>query len=219
LYDADIAANDASFGEFVDRLSALGLYENSLLVFVSDHGEEFYEHGSWEHGNTLYDEQILVPLLIKFPGRRMAGRRTDIVANHVDLLPTLIASAGATIPDGSDGRSLLPYLAGEIDDRGPAISYVKLDGIESESILLDRSKFIRNLADDHVVPRRPTELYDLARDPTEHDNLVLEQPVQAGFLQTLLRGLALKGDPALSAEAAELPEHVREQLRALGYSP
>jgi arylsulfatase A-like enzyme len=218
LYDAEIAANDASFGAFVGGLHELGLYDDALVVFVSDHGEEFFDHGWWEHGDTLYAEQLFVPLLIKFPGRRMAGRRTDVVGCHVDLLPTILASAGAAIPGDIDGRSLLPYLDGRADARRAATAYLDLDGNRLESIVLERSKLIRNSGESLFPARPPVQLFDLDRDPRERSNLAAERAVAAGYLQALLRSTTA-GKAALSGEARALPPQVQEQLRALGYAP
>ena len=70
LYDAEIASNDASFGELLNYLRLNNSYEDTLIVFVSDHGEEFYEHGRLGYGSQLFDEVVKVPLLIKVPGER-----------------------------------------------------------------------------------------------------------------------------------------------------
>ncbi len=75
LYDAEIAENDAAFGELVDELERRGLAETTAVLLTSDHGEEFYEHGGWKHGFTLYEEQLRVPFVLRLPGRAHAGAR------------------------------------------------------------------------------------------------------------------------------------------------
>src|SRR5882672_1253582 len=74
-YDGEIAYGDQQFARFVAELKAKGLYDRALLVFLADHGEEFGDHGNWTHGTSLYDELVHIPLLVKFPGGRGAGRR------------------------------------------------------------------------------------------------------------------------------------------------
>ena len=93
-YDAEVVYADREFGRFVDLLRHLGLYDESVIVFLSDHGEEFGEHGSFGHGRTMYEEMLRVPLMIKLPGSRDGGTRIDDLANVVDVLPTLLEVAG-----------------------------------------------------------------------------------------------------------------------------
>src|SRR6202166_1593884 len=95
LYDAQIAHADSQFGLLLQRLRDLGLYDRTVVVLVSDHGEEFLDHGLFAHGHSLYQEILHVPLVIRWPDGRYAGRRVDSLAQHVDLLPTILAAAGA----------------------------------------------------------------------------------------------------------------------------
>ena len=75
LYDAEILETDRAFGALLERLRALDLYQGSLIALVSDHGEEFSEHGGWSHGRTLYQEQLEIALIVRFPGPTPAPRR------------------------------------------------------------------------------------------------------------------------------------------------
>jgi arylsulfatase len=88
LYDAEVAAADTSFGALLDELGRRGLADETIIVFVSDHGEEFADHGGFEHSRTLYEEVLRVPLIVRAPG--FAPRRVAASAQHVDLLPTLL---------------------------------------------------------------------------------------------------------------------------------
>ena len=76
-YDGDVAFGDREFGRFVRELKALGLYDDALVVFLADHGEEFQDHGLWLHGRSLFDELIHIPLVVKFPGKRAARARAS----------------------------------------------------------------------------------------------------------------------------------------------
>ena len=103
----------------MDRFKRLDLYDDMMILVVSDHGEEFFEHGDWEHGETLYEEQLQVPLILKLPGNRGAGQVLDVRAGHVDVMPTLLEVIGAEVPQDVDGKSLLPALLGEDSQGGP----------------------------------------------------------------------------------------------------
>jgi arylsulfatase A-like enzyme len=217
LYDAEIASDDARFGGLVAELKRLDLYDSAMIIVVSDHGEEFADHGWWEHGKTLYEEQTRVPLIIKFPNGYGAGRRIATTAQHIDVLPTILEHAGVAVPASLAGRNL----AGMLDDSSggsvPAMSYLNLDGFETDSTVQDRWKLIRQHRQAYG-PRRPkAELFDLGRDPGEQQNLVDQDPVRAGYLQTLQRAATTQETRRIRPKRAVLSESVQEHLRALGY--
>jgi arylsulfatase A-like enzyme len=218
LYDAEVAFNDHSFGKLVGELKRLGLYDSALILFVSDHGEEFYDHGWWEHGRTLYGEQLGVPLLIKFPRSWLGGRTTRVVAEHVDLLPTILDYSGIEEPEWIDGRSLLPYLHNAKDDGRLATSFLNLDNREIESVIFQRQKLIRNQKQTLAPRAAGFQFFDLADDAQERRNLAYERPVIVGYLKTLVRAQLQNPKNVLKAgRPAVLPAAVKEQLRALGY--
>lgn len=214
LYDAEIAANDAAFGRLVSELQARGLYDSLMLVFVSDHGEELLDHGGWEHGATLYQELVHVPLLLKLPGGTGAGRRIGEMVRQVDVLPTVLDVLGSKIPAGIQGTSLLPLLQGSLRRPPAAFSSLNVDGRRIESAILRDKKLIHTLAHD----RRPLglELYDLAADPEEQRNLAAVDPAAVRGLSWLLEQRAKAGSPKKAPEVPLDPELAR-QLRALGY--
>jgi arylsulfatase A-like enzyme len=218
LYDGEIAFNDASFGAFLEELRRLDLYDSSIIILVSDHGEEFYDHGWWQHGETLYREQLDVPLIIRFPSGWRAGTKASFIAQHIDLLPTIVDYVTAHEPAGVQGRSLLPGL----DDPAhaperPAISYLKLWGAEMESITYGNAKLVRNLGGLKVRPPPPEQMFDLEKDPKELHNVAYEQRTRAGFLRSILASQHNSVSSRLPSEGGPLPQAVREQLRALGY--
>jgi arylsulfatase A-like enzyme len=211
LYDAEIAANDAAFGAFVDELRRLDLYDDSLILFTADHGEEFHEHGGWEHGRTLYDEVLRIPFVLKLPGQQQGSRRDD-AAQQIDLLPTVAELLGLRISPGGRGRSLLgpPPGDGQAPPRS-VFSYLDLDGNRLASVVDGCYRLIVR------YERHPgVELYDLAADPGEEVNLVAGAPVVAEYLESRLathRGVAVAPQVAPDALAPE----IRRQLQALGY--
>jgi len=217
LYDAEVAANDAAFGRLVAELRARGLYDPLLLVFVSDHGEEFLDHGGWEHGATLYQELVHVPLLLKLPGGAGAGRRIGETVRQVDVFPAVLDVLGGKASPAIQGRSLLSLLQAPSRRRQTApaaFSSLDLDGRRIESVILQGRKLIHTLAHD----RRPAglELYDLASDPGERRNLAAADPATVRGLSWLLEQGKRAGAPAKAPPVALEPA-LEEQLRALGY--
>lgn len=112
LYQAEILAFDYYFGEFINYLKKEGIYDQSLIVFFSDHGEEFYEHLGWGHGHSLYNELIKVPLIIKFPGSKFKNLNIEDNVGIIDVLPTLLDYLDIEQKGKIDGISLMPLIRG-----------------------------------------------------------------------------------------------------------
>jgi len=110
LYDEEILAADRALGQLVDGLKARGRYDNTLLVVTSDHGEEFWEHGRFEHGHDLWSELTRIPLVLHGPGAR-GGKKVETIVEHVDLVAALVHVSGATI-DGLPGADLFEVAKG-----------------------------------------------------------------------------------------------------------
>ncbi|HYH46410.1 MAG TPA: sulfatase, partial [Thermoanaerobaculia bacterium] len=218
LYEAEVAANDRSFGALLAELRRRGLWEDTVVVLVSDHGEEFFEHGGWEHGRSLHAEVLDVPLIVRFPGLG-EGRQVAALAQHVDLLPTLLAALGLPAPAGVEGRNLLARL-GESDGEGegetawdPAVySELDLDGRTGTAVTTPVWRLI-----DRRGPTAAVLLYARREDPRERRDLARARPVEAGFLRSLLRARALLPGRTLTPGTGRIDEAMREQLRALGY--
>ncbi|NNL66603.1 MAG: sulfatase-like hydrolase/transferase, partial [Myxococcales bacterium] len=145
LYLEEIEYLDGNFGKLLTKLRALGIYDDTVIVLVSDHGEEFHEHQGWWHGLTLYEEQIHVPLLVKWPeGQRGAPPRVDApIARLIDVAPTLAALAGAELPSGMQGTDLRAR-NGNLAERD-AVHFAEEDheGNVLTAIRTDRWKLIR----------------------------------------------------------------------------
>lgn len=107
LYDGEIAYTDAAVGKFFEYLRAKGLYERAMISVMADHGEALGDHGETAHGVFLYDETIHVPLVIKLPNERSAGKRVDRRAVLVDVAPTILQTVGLPIPKEMQGESQL----------------------------------------------------------------------------------------------------------------
>jgi arylsulfatase A-like enzyme len=190
-----------------------GLWEETIVVFLSDHGEEFHDHGGWEHGRTLHTEMLDVPLLVRLPGAG-EGRAVDRLAQHVDVLPTLLDALGLPVPAAVEGRSLLPAIAGageEPSEDEAAFSWLDVVGFRSASVSTPAWRFIEDRA-----PRAERSLFARRDDPAERRNLVRERAVRAGYLRSLLRGTE-SGGARLRAGEGTVDDELRERLRALGY--
>jgi len=218
-YLGEIGYCDHEIGRLLDALAALGRTDDTLVVFIADHGEAFGEHGFSEHGNTVHPEEIHVPLILRFPGTVPAGRRVPALVPSAAAHTTIRELVGLEIPRHVEAESLTPFL--EADGAGadrPAFSelYWRLgvrEGVCPQVGLHDgRYKCIL-----HLPPSDRTLLYDVRRDPGERTDLSAAQPeVSKAMAETIRRfirerkGSVLKTDQPLS-EAAE------RRLRALGY--
>jgi arylsulfatase A-like enzyme len=217
LYDGEIRAMDTTLGELFEFLRATRLAENTCVVFTSDHGDEFGEHGGLSHNHTkLYDELIRVPLIVWCPSRVQGGRVVDGLASHTDILPTILELTGTAVPAGLDGMTLLPALNGErLPNRTVTISEV--DGsVEKrkgtvKALRTERHKLIESTIDGSEM------LFDLGADRAETTDLAAQQPDLARQVRALADGRP-RGPAAGAAPTVTLDNAMRERLRALGYT-
>lgn len=207
LYLAEVAYNDSTFGALIQQLKQRGLYESTLIVLVSDHGEEFQEHGSYLHGWTLYEEQLDVPMVVRYPGGEGAGSSVSAKVNHMDLFHTVVAFTGA-VPacDGVDLRGAIPN---RLDS-----SYLVATPVRTrEAIYYKQWKMIRTIHRVKNVDREKLEIYDLQADPGEKEELTDKRPALKGYLA---KKLSEMGEPIRGKEV-QLSEERVEQLKALNY--
>lgn len=184
-YDREIAYLDVEIGKVIARMKKLGIYDESLILFLSDHGEIMVDAADRYFGHTtLYEGNIKVPLLIKLPNQELKGAKFDGLAQHVDLFPTILDVAEIKAGLDLDGRSLLPLIKGDqILEEETAYAFGNYaNGVPSRSIWIDRWKFIKNYTGMYIgspsyFPRpvediSERELYELENDPKELNNLV-----------------------------------------------
>ncbi len=226
LYDAEIAFNDAEYGRLIRHLKKLGLYESTLIVFISDHGEEFLDHGFWEHGNSLFNEQLHVPFILKLPQGLGKGVRVSANVAQIDILPTILEFLGDPLPPSLQGWSLLPLIASAetAAPRPPAFAHLNIDSLELESVVLDHRKLIHDFKpvtgatrDDRKLLASDLRLYDLSNDWGERTDLTEQQPIWTGYLYTLLKYRRELGTARASPLEGEIDEDLRQRLEALGY--
>jgi choline-sulfatase len=209
-YDGEIAAADEIVGRLIDSLKRRQLYDDALVVLLSDHGEGLGDHGEQEHGLFLYRDTIRVPLVIKLPGRRDAGRRVTTPVQHIDLVPTILDVLRLPREAGLQGRSLVPlFSGGSIAEQGlyaeALYSRYHFGWSELYSLTDAQYSFIR-------APR--DELYDIQKDPGQLTNLAPQRDATRGAMRAALdrltAGASIGAPTNVSAEA-------QERLRALGY--
>lgn len=216
LYRGEVALMDRYLGGILDALTARGLAESTLVILLSDHGDEFWDHGSIGHGHTVYEEQLRIPFLMRLPGVLPAGRRVAANVGLVDLTPTLLDLLGFDVPDSMQGESLLAYLGSKEQDL-PLRASFGTSAFDSESVVFGRWKLIRD--EGKELPR--VTLFDIKNDPRESVNLADEHPVVVGALEQMRRWqleIAKRLDiPREAIDSHDVPERVRQKLEALGY--
>lgn len=242
LYDGGIRYMDEYFIKpLIETLKTLNLYNDTMIIFTSDHGEEFYEHGGWTHDHTLYNELIRVPLIIKFPGSKFKGMKIKEVSRIIDIMPTVLESLGIHFSAKDfDGSSLIKSIDGGMKQENLSLGFnyfyftkpdktlkVRLMNI---SMCNDSHKLILNdeYPDWHHLFRDPasfpfpvdkTELFDFTQDPLERNNLENKLIKVKNVLIESIRPYYQKAKK-LEIEfkpGALADENLREKLRALGY--
>jgi arylsulfatase A-like enzyme len=176
-YDGDVAFGDREFGRFVRELKAAGLYEDALVVFLADHGEEFQDHGGWLHGRSLFDELIRIPLVVKFPGNRGAGRRVAEQVQGLDVVPTVLDAMGLPVPRDLGGQPLQRAVAGGSKTR-TALAEISHRGFVAYGARTEGDKYVRRFSpDDDAL------YFDLRADPREQASVAEQNPERVRLLQ------------------------------------
>ena len=217
LYDAGIRYLDSELGKLFEKLETLGIYDDALIIVTSDHGEEFREHGKFLHSRT-YEESIAVPLLIKFPARAYAGEHYFVLAESVDLMPTVLDQLGVEIPDGLQGKSLLPSITSGARLREYSFSQDKARR-RRFSLSDERHKLIYDTKLD------VGQLFDLVQDPREQVDLSKARPQLLEAMKTELRMQLANYRKQASmihklpdeAPGTGLSEEEKQRLRGIGY--
>jgi arylsulfatase A-like enzyme len=206
-YDEGIRFVDDGLGQVFDELRRRGLYDNTLIIVTSDHGEEFLEHGSLAHGHSLYDELIRVPLIVKFPcpGPYCAPRVVDSQVELVDIFPTVMAAIGEAPHAELVGKDLAQADDGERNAYSEHSAMIALRTPEWKWIY----KPPEDSGELYHLPKDPGEITDLAADESE-----LARSFTTQVLDFTVTHQKLVGDEGTLVEA---DEKMLENLKALGY--
>jgi arylsulfatase A-like enzyme len=236
-YDGSIRGMDVEVARLMQTLERLGIADDTLVVFLSDHGEEFLEHDRMFHGQTVYGELTQVPLVMHWPAGLSTPRVVNEVVQSIDIMPTLLELSGITPPPGLQGQSLGPLLeesTGGVQahswQRRPAIAEKQLTDpkkgaappphdTESFAITDGQWKLIRNTARPRGGPE--FELYDFAKDPLDQTDVSAQHPEVVARLSKALDGWkrmagAARLKPDSEATKNLSPEQL-QRLRSLGY--
>lgn len=206
LYDGEVAYADRSLGRFFDRLRELGRYDDALIVVTSDHGEMLGEHGAAGHGGLPYEELVRVPLLVKYPRSRDAGRRVPRRVSTLGVFPTILAELGIDPPSNIEGVPLDEPHRVWVED----VNFVG----ERVTVGYDGDRKIVYVTQNPYGALPSATLFDLGRDPGE------DEPA-GGFAEVgrdeALVDLATRPRPANPLSAPPVEPARRRKLRALGY--
>ena len=212
-YRGEIAYTDAMIGKVFEWLKGEQLYDDSLVVLTSDHGESLGEHGEPTHGLFVYESVLRVPLIVKWPGQRYAGTKIADPTQSIDILPTVLQSLRLNKPPAAQGIGLLSIVTSKAAPR--RIHYAEslyprtqLGWSALRSVREGKFKYIQ-------APR--AELYDLSADPKELQNLVHQNKSMANRLQTSLKDLRNRLENQKPTQPKQVDPQTMAKLRALGY--
>ena len=214
-YDDEVRETDAAFGALLDGLRARGLDEGTVVLFLSDHGEEFFEHGGWTHAHSLFEEVVRIPCILRPPPGAGRGARVEGAARIEDMLPTLLDLCGLATDAPVDGRSLVPRMRGGTEAPGTSTGICRRPGSTEvvRSAIAGGWKLV-------AAPPGATggeRFFDLARDPGEA-RPVPDPPAEvAAALRALLEEAARIDAARGAAMRTTLPAEMRRDLEALGY--
>jgi arylsulfatase A-like enzyme len=213
-YRLEVEGLDQAVGRLLGKLEELGLRQNSLIVFTSDHGESLGEHNHIGHISNLYNPLVRVPLIMSFPGRLPSGLTIRQPVSHLDLTPTILEliTKGPT-PSGLRGRSLLQLINGADQPQLPIVAetYKPEAPFDRQALVWQGYKYIITWDRDHRA------LFHLPDDPQELRTLADSDPARTEQMHDLLMQRLSEIESRGKADEAELSEEDIAQLRALGY--
>jgi arylsulfatase A-like enzyme len=230
-YDGEIRNNDANFERFVEKLRQLGVLDNTLIIVLSDHGEEFWDHGWTGHGQSVYQELAHSFLLMWNPALLPRARRVAEPVQLIDVMPTILDLLGLKTPELVEGQSLMPLARGQSFQRRGLVVSSRLAGVhpvgpvpenaaDSFAIINAKWKFIyrKNAAKAGV---NKVELYDRASDRTERRDVADRYPREVermvGELAQWIDAQNKIRDVVGHAGTTTLDRKTLEQMRSLGY--
>ena len=217
LYEKSLHYLDAQIGRLMCSLEKLGFDSNTIILLLSDHGEEFLDHGRWGHWESnLYDEILRVPFII----RMSDGSASQVIRRQVrllDLMPTILDLCGCPLPSDLMGVSLVPVCTHNESEYEVemAISEMRRDPWHRIAVRTEAFKYIW----DSKRPNEP-DLYDLRSDPGETRNVREHFPQEVSQFQASVEAHRLRvaaTEPAIAVPKLELDEEVASRLRDLGY--
>ena len=220
LYEQAVHYTDTQVGQLLDYLENSSHADNTIVVVVSDHGEEFLERQYWGHVETnLYDEIVRVPLIIGLPSL-VSGKVVDRQVRTLDIMPTVLDLCDCSLPDGVEGTSLVPLWSGGEDHYNGTVAISERwrnigDVSHIIAVRTDSFKYIWDINQ----PHQP-KLYNLQTDPDEKHDVLEQFPEKAQELQAYVDEHLRRAEqttPDSDVSEPELDEEVVSRLRDLGY--
>lgn len=214
-YAAEVAFTDHCIGRVIAKLKELDMYDTSLIIVTSDHGEALGDHGEQTHGYFIYQETVKVPLIVKLPALNKARRITQ-VTGLVDIVPTVCSLLGIDSPADIQGKDLSPYLLGQLE---PYVGrHVYTQSLRPTTYM---ASALLGVVDDnykYIQTSRP-ELYDLAKDPKELNNLAEDEPNRVRIMKDMLSQILKETvrEDEFSRSQSFLDAEARKRLESLGY--
>jgi arylsulfatase A-like enzyme len=217
LYDGSVRYLDSFIKVLLDEIRRHGLERRTILLFTSDHGEELFENGEFDHISSMRREVLRVPFILWGPGRIPAGETHATPVASLDILPTLVELAGGA-PEGTlQGASLVPLLAGETGGFARTL-FSESDADKDERLVAAWEGNYKVILRD--LEAASAELFDLARDPGETRDLAAIEPQRVARLRELILAWRAENERIhewIGEATTEIDPEIEKRLRALGY--
>jgi len=223
MYDASITQNDKAFGDLMAELKSLGLYDKTLVILMSDHGEEFFEHEGMAHGQTLYQEQVKHLFIVKLPHQLNAGRIIEDNVQEIDIFPTLLDLAGESPSAHVSGKSLKRLLLSSDSPDSPVHQeiFMETGAILDKKAIVDGKWKLIHTGTEWTNDVREYELYALESDPGEQTDLFGRNPIVAHYLRNRLFNWVNAQEKLANIGKEDIEKTLTqkeiEELKALGY--
>lgn len=217
VYHAEVAFVDAQIKRLIDGLKKMKMWDRTTLIITADHGEEFWDHNGFEHGHTMYDELIRIPLIVRLPKHMTVVRhRVKTQVRALDLMPTIFELAGLKPLAEFDGESLLNLMLTSAETKNrPILSEGTLYGVDKLSWRVGSHKYI------HDLGGQGDELYHVSLDPGETHNLIEQKPDLARQLRTQLLDfrsrLEQRTSSLMETQEVNMKSHLLDAIRSTGY--
>jgi len=209
LYDGEIRYMDHHAGRLFTRLDELDLWDRTLVVVTADHGELFGEHDAFGHGNTLYQEELHIPFIVKYPRGEAEQKTTEDFVQLVDVLPIVLERLGIPRPPGVQG-GVPPEIGHPIVAEVNPLPFFS-EGGDFRAIFHGSYKYVWNSKANHA-------LFNLKDDPRETENLLAQEAGRAGTMErALTRYVDALPPPGAAGPAQAVDEETLKALRSMGY--
>lgn len=213
-YDAGVPQIDEYLAQLRDRMNELGAWKDSYVILTADHGESLGEHRIWAHGLSAHQDQLHVPLILRWPGSLPENRRVPQTVRLFDLMPTLLEQLGISTVQPMQAQSLVGLLRGDSGPTPPALAEAVKNKPHEKALILAEWKLLAHLDESRY------ELYNLDEDPTEQRDLAADFPEKVAELRRLLLE-QIEANHKLGAtvdvQEKKLTEEERARLMELGY--